>query len=53
MNKKEIIEIFNELLDKWRLAEETIIDNIGDLDYSYLEQEIKDYQVRFHEALNS
>jgi hypothetical protein len=53
MNKKEIIKIFNEILNKWRIAEETVIDNVGDLDYSYLEQEIKEYKIRFQEALNN
>ncbi|MCB5235519.1 hypothetical protein [Niallia circulans] len=53
MDKKEIINIFNELLAKWRVAEETVIDNIGDLDHSGLEQAIKEYKIRFQEALDS
>lgn len=49
----EINEIFYELIDRWRIAEETVIDNMGNLDYSYLEQEIKEYKIRFQKALNS
>ncbi|MCT8138651.1 hypothetical protein H1D32_13405 [Anaerobacillus sp. CMMVII] len=52
MNKIEITQIFNELLEEYRLSTETVIDNMGNLDHSYLEEEIKNFRRRFEEALN-
>lgn len=56
MNKKELLEIFNELLERFENAESYCIQDFytSDDDYNHedLESDIKEYKKRFREALN-
>ena len=46
MNKKDIIEMLrmniDNAIDQWLLANGIDYDNIGEMDYSYLNQELDD-----------
>lgn len=53
MKKKEILAIFDELLEDYHFAAETVIDIMGDLDNKPLNKEVDDYRKRFLKALNS
>ncbi len=54
MNKEKVIEIFNELLEAWEVAEGDVIHYSGDAgDFEQLRQEKRNFEERFREALNS
>lgn len=48
----EIKELFNELVERWELAEETVINDRGTLeDYNLLEEEEKMYRKKLENIL--
>lgn len=53
MLKKEILGLFYSLLDKWRDAEETVIDDRGNLeDYKDLDRIELEYKESINVLLN-
>lgn len=47
-------ELFLELLNKYEMTEETVINDRGELeDYILLSEEIKEYKERFYELLKN
>lgn len=50
-NKTEIMQIFNELIEEYRIAEETIIDVMGNMDHSDLNKKLNGYHEKIEKAL--
>lgn len=53
LKKIEVSEIFFEVLDQLRQADEIIHDNMSSGDNSYIYKRIEEYKSRFLKALDS
>lgn len=54
VNKKRLLEIFEDLIQEWERAEEVVINDRSinpDKDYNYLEKKKEEYNRKFLEAL--